>query len=51
LIRRDAPFYEPAISKHSVDALNDFSRNMGLLSGSIAYEDVVAGQFRHLWQL
>jgi ABC-type nitrate/sulfonate/bicarbonate transport system substrate-binding protein len=50
LIRRDAPFYEPAISKHSVDALNDFSRNMGLLSGEATYEQVVATQFQPLWR-
>ncbi len=49
LIGRDAPFYDPAISKRSVDALNDFSRNMGLLSGEVAYEQVVATQFQHLW--
>jgi len=49
LIRRDAPFYDPAISKRSVDALNDFSRNMGLLSGEVAYEQVVATQFQQLW--
>ena len=49
LIRRDAPFYDPAISKESVDALNGFARSMGLLSGAPAYEDVVATQFQHLW--
>ena len=50
LIRRDAPFYDPAISGRSVDALNEFARNMGLLSGPAAYEDVVATQFQHLWK-
>jgi ABC-type nitrate/sulfonate/bicarbonate transport system substrate-binding protein len=49
LIRRDAPFYDPAISQRSVDALNDFSRNMGLLSGPARYEDVVAAQFQRYW--
>jgi ABC-type nitrate/sulfonate/bicarbonate transport system substrate-binding protein len=49
LIRRDAPFYDPAISKQTVTALNEFSRSMGLLSGSAAYEQVVATQFQHLW--
>jgi ABC-type nitrate/sulfonate/bicarbonate transport system substrate-binding protein len=50
LIRRDAPFYDPAISPQSVDALNAFSRNMGLLSGAASYEHVVASQFRNLWR-
>jgi NitT/TauT family transport system substrate-binding protein len=49
LIRRDAPFYDPAISRASVDALNAFSRNMGILSVATAYEDVVATQFQALW--
>lgn len=49
LIRRDAPFYDPAISPRTVDALNGFARNMGLLSGTATYDDVVAPGFRHLW--
>jgi ABC-type nitrate/sulfonate/bicarbonate transport system substrate-binding protein len=50
LIRRDAPFYDPAISRHSVDALNAFSRSMGLLTEPVAYEQVVATEFQHLWK-
>lgn len=49
LIRRDAPFYDPALSTHTVDALNGFARNIGILSGAMSYEQVVAAQFRHLW--
>ena len=49
LIRRDAPFYDPAISRGSVDALNDFSRNMGLLTGPATYEQVVATEFQRYW--
>ncbi|HKA42076.1 MAG TPA: ABC transporter substrate-binding protein [Burkholderiales bacterium] len=49
LIRRDAPFYDPAISRATVDALNGFARSTGILSGTPAYEDVVATQFRQLW--
>jgi NitT/TauT family transport system substrate-binding protein len=41
LIRRDAPFYEPAISRESVEAMNRFARDIGLLSRDVAYEDVV----------
>ena len=49
LIRRDAPFYDPAISRRTVDALNRFSRDTGILSAPVAYEQVVATQFQHLW--
>jgi ABC-type nitrate/sulfonate/bicarbonate transport system substrate-binding protein len=49
LIRRDAPFYDPAISTQSVDALNGFSQGLGLLSGTPSYEQVVATGFQHLW--
>ena len=49
LIRRDAPFYDPAISKPTVEALNRFSRDMGILSGAPGYEDVVATQFQRFW--
>jgi NitT/TauT family transport system substrate-binding protein len=41
LIRRDTPFYDPAISRTSVEAMNRFARDMGLLSKAVAYEDVV----------
>jgi len=50
LIRRDAPFYDPAISRQSVEALNGFSRNMGLLSGPGSYEQVVATEFQRFWK-
>jgi ABC-type nitrate/sulfonate/bicarbonate transport system substrate-binding protein len=41
LIRRDAPFYDPEISPRSVESMNRFAREMGLLSRTVAYEDVV----------
>jgi ABC-type nitrate/sulfonate/bicarbonate transport system substrate-binding protein len=49
LIRRDAPFYDAAISTQSVEALNRFARSLGILSGTPAYDQVVATGFRHLW--
>ncbi len=49
LIRRDAPFYDPAISPRSVDALNAFARATGILSGAASYNQVVAAQFQDLW--
>ena len=41
LIRRDAPFYEAAISERSVDSMNRFARELGLLSRNVRYEEVV----------
>lgn len=49
LIRRDTPFYSATISPESVAGLNAFARSTGLLSGDVAYEQVVAHQFSHLW--
>ena len=49
LVRRDTPYYTAEISPNSVVNLNDFSRNIGLLSGDAAYEQVVASRFAHLW--
>jgi ABC-type nitrate/sulfonate/bicarbonate transport system substrate-binding protein len=41
LIRRDAPYYDPAISERSVAAMNRFAQDIGLLSRPVAYESVV----------
>jgi ABC-type nitrate/sulfonate/bicarbonate transport system substrate-binding protein len=41
LIRRDLPFYDSAISPRSVEAMNRFARDIGLLSKAVRYEDVV----------
>ena len=41
LIRRDAPFYDAAISERSVDSMNRFARELGLLSKPVRYEEVV----------
>jgi ABC-type nitrate/sulfonate/bicarbonate transport system substrate-binding protein len=49
LVRRDAPYYAAEISPTSVTSLNEFSRNVGLLSGDVAYEQVVATRFAHIW--
>jgi ABC-type nitrate/sulfonate/bicarbonate transport system substrate-binding protein len=50
LIRRDAPFYDPTVSARSVVALNEFARNLGLLSTTPSYDQVVAARFQHLWK-
>jgi hypothetical protein len=41
LIRRDAPFYQPGISAGTVASMNEFARELGLLSRNVSYEDVV----------
>ena len=50
LIQRDTPFYDPSISMQTVDALNNFARNIGILSGPASYDQVVATQFRDLFE-
>lgn len=41
LVRRDAPFYEPGISRPTVESMNRFARELGLLSRPVTYEEVV----------
>lgn len=49
LVRRDAPYYTAGISPESAASLNGFCRNLGSLSGDVAYEQVVASRLSHLW--
>jgi hypothetical protein len=49
LVRRDAPYYDAAISEDAVAGANAFAQQAGLLSGPVPYEQVVATQFRQLW--
>ena len=49
LVRRDSDYYTAEISPTSVASLNEFCRNIGLLSADVAYEQVVAGELTHLW--
>lgn len=50
LVRRDAPCYEPTISEDAIAGVNQFAQDVGLLSGPVPYERVVATQFAHLWK-
>jgi NitT/TauT family transport system substrate-binding protein len=50
LIRRDLPYYDASISKSFVAGMNQFSRDIGILKGDVAYDSVVATQFSHLWK-
>ena len=42
LIRRDLPYYDTAISREFVAGMNRFARQVGILSGDVPYEKVVA---------
>src|SRR6202023_547017 len=42
IAERDLPFYDAAISEHSVAAINDFARHMSILDEAV--------QFRDLWR-
>jgi NitT/TauT family transport system substrate-binding protein len=49
LIARDAPFYDAAISPEAVEGLSKFALASGLTPEPVAYEQLVATQFRNLW--
>jgi NitT/TauT family transport system substrate-binding protein len=49
LIARDAPFYNATISPEAVEGINKFAMANGLLAQPLAYDGLVAVQFRHLW--
>src|SRR5665647_1654401 len=42
LIRRDLPYYDATISREFVAGMNRFARDVGILSGDVPYEKVVA---------
>jgi NitT/TauT family transport system substrate-binding protein len=42
VVGRDLPFYDSSISRASVDALNRFARNVGILKSDVPFEHVVA---------
>ena len=50
IVRRDLPFYEPAISETSLAAINGFARWLSLLDEEVAYSDIVPVAFRDLWR-
>jgi NitT/TauT family transport system substrate-binding protein len=50
LIKRDLPYYDPAISAEVITKMQSFAQHVGLLSAPVPYEQVVAVQFSHLWE-
>ena len=49
LVRRDLPYYDPHIPREKVLSMNRFAQDIGLLTAPVAYEQVVATEFSHLW--
>ncbi len=49
LVRRDLPYYEPALSREFIAGMNAFCRDLRILRGDPVYEQVVATQFADLW--
>ena len=41
LIRRDTPYYQHGISRHTVQSMNRFAQDLGLLSKPVTYDQVV----------
>jgi ABC-type nitrate/sulfonate/bicarbonate transport system substrate-binding protein len=49
LIRRDGPYYDPAISRDFVAGMTQFARDIGILKGQLPYEQAVATEFTNEW--
>jgi hypothetical protein len=50
LVGRDAPFYDATITPEAVDGLNKFAMANGVLATPLAYEQIVAAQFKDIWR-
>jgi ABC-type nitrate/sulfonate/bicarbonate transport system substrate-binding protein len=48
LVRRDLPYYKPSISAEFVSGMNNFCRDLGILSGDPEYGEVVSEEFADL---
>jgi hypothetical protein len=49
VVARDASFYNPVISEEMIVKMNRFARAIGHLSQPVAYDQVVAVDYRDLW--
>jgi ABC-type nitrate/sulfonate/bicarbonate transport system substrate-binding protein len=50
LIARDAPFYDATITSEAIEGLNKFAIANGLLREPLAYDQIVAAQFKDIWR-
>jgi NitT/TauT family transport system substrate-binding protein len=51
VVARDVEFYDPAITEDMVAKMNRFAQSVGHLSGSVAYDQVVAARYRDSWEV
>jgi len=51
VVARDLPYYDAAISEEFVLDMNAFMTDLGWLGGPVAYDSVVATQFKDLWAM
>ena len=49
IVARDLPYYDAAISESTIAGVAGFARALGILDRDVAYHDIVATQFSHLW--
>ena len=49
IIERDLPFYDASISPEFVAGMNKFQKDVGLVTGTVSFEQVVAFQFSEYW--
>jgi len=49
IIARDLPFYDASISSEFVAGMNQFQKDVGLVSKTVSYEQVVATQVNEYW--
>ena len=49
VVERDLPFYSTAISPEFVTGMNKFQKDVGLVNGDFAYDQVVASEFSVYW--
>ncbi|MFP6734272.1 MAG: hypothetical protein VB959_10560 [Rhodospirillales bacterium] len=49
VVERDLPFYSTAISPEFVTGMNKFQKDVGLVKGDFAYDQVVATEFSEYW--
>ena len=50
VVARDLPYYDASVSPEFVKGMVEFQMNQGLIDKPVAYEDVVATQFREYWK-
>ncbi|MSQ26634.1 MAG: ABC transporter substrate-binding protein [Dehalococcoidia bacterium] len=49
-VAHDSRYYKPQITRGMMRCATLFARELGLLSGDVSYEEIVALQFSHLWR-